>query len=106
MLEKIEKLKKWWVIIIGVLSLLISAFMFCHNLLNKNDEILEMVKSNQQMTLKNTIWNENIPIQERVAACDVYLGLGYNSYTKKECEIIIEISASNGAFNIERNDFK
>ncbi len=106
MLEKLEKLKKWWVLIIGIVTIIISAFMFCHNLLNKNNEILEMVKSNQQMTLKNTIWNENIPIQERVAACDTYLSLGYNSYTKKECEIIIEISAENGDFYIERKDIK
>ena len=39
-------------------------------------------------TLKNTITNENLAIEERLAACDVYVASDYNSATRKKCDII------------------
>lgn len=61
-----------------------------NNINNQLFEIKDIATNNQQMTLKNTIWNEEIPIEDRALACDKYLSLGYNSYTKKKCEKILE----------------
>ena len=44
----------------------------------------------QKSTLRNTIWNENIPSHDRLESCDSYLELGYNSETKKYCEFLLE----------------
>ena len=44
----------------------------------------------QKSTLRNTIWNENIPIHDRLESCDSYLALGYNSETKKYCNKLLE----------------
>lgn len=63
-----------------------------NNINGKLSEIKEISVNNQQMTLRNTIWNENIPTEDRASACDTYLGLGYNSYTKKKCEQILDLA--------------
>lgn len=69
-----------------------TAFAFLHNNLNKYDELLENMRTTQQMSLKSVIWNQDIPVAERTSACDVYLSEGYNSLTKKLCEKILDES--------------
>ena len=64
--------------------------MFAHNSINKYDEMLDTLKTTQQMSLKSVIWNDSIPTTERATACDIYLNAGYNSMTKKECQKILE----------------
>jgi len=54
------------------------------------DGTTDTMKKTQQMALKSIIWNENVPIPERASACDDYLELGYNSYTKEYCSKIVE----------------
>lgn len=49
----------------------------------------EDLKVIQKSTLRNTIWNENIPMHDRLESCDSYLELGYNSETKKYCDILL-----------------
>lgn len=103
MIDKLEKYKK----IITVISFFIggfcSAFLILHGFLNKFDETLATLKTTQQMALKSVIWNEEIPLGERASACDTYLSAGYNSLTKKECEVIIEKGAQEGIFSyVER----
>lgn len=44
----------------------------------------------QKSTLRNTIWNETIPMHDRLESCDSYLKLGYNSETKKYCNDLLE----------------
>ena len=44
----------------------------------------------QKSTLRNTIWNETIPMHDRLESCDSYLKLGYNSETKKYCNKLLE----------------
>ena len=43
----------------------------------------------QKLTLRNTIWNDNIPMHDRLESCDSYLALGYNSETKKYCDVLL-----------------
>ena len=103
MLEKIKKYKEWYLLIVFVIGLIGNLFFTLHSVLNKNDEILETIKTTQQMALKSVIWNEEIPLPERASACDTYLAAGYNSLTKKECEKIIEKGVSDGIFSyVER----
>ena len=92
MLKVLELLKRYWVVITFVVGLFGTAFAFLHNNLNKYDELLETIKTTQQMSLKSVIWNQEIPLAERTSACDVYLDAGYNSLTKKLCEKIINES--------------
>ena len=92
MLKVLELFKRYWVAVVFVVGLFGTAFAFLHNNLNKYDELLETVKTAQQMSLKSVIWNQEIPLAERTSACDVYLNAGYNSLTKKLCEKIINES--------------
>lgn len=49
----------------------------------------EDLKEIQKLTLRNTIWNETIPMHDRMESCDKYIALGYNSETKKYCEDLL-----------------
>ena len=96
--KKISKLKDYWWLLTILGTIITGIWGVSWGFKERNDEILETLKTTQQMALKSVIWNENIPLDERASACDVYLSAGYNSFTKKECEIIIEQGAENGAF--------
>lgn len=98
--NKLKKLAdftlKYWPLV-GIFIAIIGfgyklTFGTIDNINNKLEDIKEISVNNQQMTLRNTIWNENIPTEDRASACDTYLGLGYNSYTKKKCEQILEFA--------------
>lgn len=97
-MEQLKRLKENWAIVISLISILAYAFTFGHRLLNQYNSINKTIETTQQMSLKSVIWNENIPLGERASACDVYLSAGYNSLTKKECEIIIIKASENGLF--------
>lgn len=88
----LEQFKRYWVAIAFVVGLFGTAFAFLHNNLNKYDELLENMRTTQQMSLKSVIWNREIPMTERTSACDVYLAEGYNSMTKRLCEKILDES--------------
>lgn len=96
--KKLESIKSWWLLLAFFIGILISFITGIHNVLNKYDEILGTIKTTQQMSLKSVIWNEKIPLAERASACDVYLNAGYNSLTKKECQVILEKGAEKGIF--------
>lgn len=92
MLTKLEKINKNWKTITVALAAVFAIFMFGHNLLNSYEELIATNKMTLQMALKSIIWNDNIPDVERESACDTYLKNGWNSYTKKECQIILDKS--------------
>lgn len=83
-LEKnIKRLIMWggWLtsIVIGLWSLFGLYFNFKIEL-----------KEIQKLTLRNTIWSENIPMHDRIESCDSYISLGFNSETKKYCEELLK----------------
>lgn len=93
---KIENLKNiYWLIgvVVAILTIIITntwKLSKYHEKIEKSyDEIIITIKTNEQMSLKSIIWNESIPISDRLAACDTYISRGYNSVTKKHCEIAI-----------------
>lgn len=94
---------KYWPLV-GIIGVILGfVFNITFGLYKKIDNQLnnlnQIAVSNQQMTLKNTIWNDNIPTEDRTTACDLYLNLGYNSYTKKYCEKIIDKSVGDDIFS-------
>lgn len=88
-MEKLKKYKELYLLIAFFIGIIWAVFSFYQSYLNNNEEILDTLKTTQQMSLKSVIWNDNIPLGERTSACDVYLSSGYNSLTKKHCEILV-----------------
>lgn len=43
----------------------------------------------RKLTLRNTIWNDTIPMHDRLESCDNYIQLGFNSETKKYCDELL-----------------
>ena len=91
-MEILKKLKENWKIIFSFIIAIWAVFTFYQSYLDTNEEILNRLNTTQQMSLKSVIWNDNIPLGERVSTCDTYLGQGYNSLTKKHCEKILNES--------------
>jgi hypothetical protein len=86
MKEFVEKIKPYTILVGWVITILGSLWMIfgVYDRLNDNLKII------QKSTLRNTIWNENIPMHDRLESCDSYLALGYNSETKKYCNKLLE----------------
>ncbi len=108
-MEKIKKLKEyWWLIttIATIICFLWGFFSIYQGFKTDNEELLKTIKTTQQMALKSVIWNDEIPLAERASACDVYLSAGYNSMTKKECEVIIDKGANQGIFSYVESEVR
>ena len=91
-MEKLKKAKEYYLLLVFFVGLIWTVFKFYQAYLDTNEEIRNRLNTTQQMSLKSVIWNDNIPLGERMTACDTYLGQGYNSLTKKHCEKILKES--------------
>lgn len=69
---------------------IVSAILFLWTIFGYYYGTRDELKLIQKMTLRNTIWNENIPMGDRLESCDHYLELGFNSQTKKYCNKLLE----------------
>lgn len=81
--KKIKLLITWGGWIVAIVVFLWTVFGYITG-------IKEDMKIIQKSTLRNTIWNDNIPMHDRLESCDNYLKLGYNSETKKFCNRLLE----------------
>lgn len=97
-MEILKKIKENWKILSGFILSIWAVFSFYQTYLDNNKEISNTLKTTQQMSLKSVIWNDNIPLGERVSACDTYLSAGYNSLTKKHCEKLVNESVAINTF--------
>ncbi len=86
MKEFVEKIKPYTILVGWVITILGSLWM----IFGVYDRLNDNLKVIQKSTLRNTIWNENIPMHDRLESCDSYLALGYNSETKKYCNKLLE----------------
>ncbi len=86
MKELTEKIKPYTLMIGWVISIIGFLWM----IFNAYNKLAEDLKIIQKSTLRNTIWNETIPMHDRLESCDSYLKLGYNSETKKYCNKLLE----------------
>ena len=75
--------KELILIIAGIINLIITVYKFWDN----NSKQLELI---QKTTLRTMIWSDDIPMHDRLEACDSYLALGYNSETKRYCEKLLD----------------
>lgn len=82
LLDKLKIYKEIIVMFVAIITFIIT----CYKLYDSNVEQLELI---QKTTLRTMIWSEDIPIHDRLEACDSYIALGYNSETKKYCEILL-----------------
>lgn len=82
-IEKIDMYKKIIGYVVSVIGILWLAFTFYNNSMITLNNI-------QKTTLRTMIWSQGIPLSDKLEACDSYLGLGYNSETKRYCEELIE----------------
>lgn len=69
--------------IVAGITIIWSAFGYYY----KFEENMKVI---QKASLRNTIWNVNIPLHDRLESCDSYLELGYNSETKKYCNQLLD----------------
>lgn len=81
--NKVKLLITWGGWIVAVILFIWTVFSIYYKF-NENLKII------QKSTLRNTIWNENIPMHDRLESCDSYVKLGYNSETKKYCNELLE----------------
>lgn len=86
---KVDKLEKNIKKIIMWGGWFLSIVIALWNTFSYYNKISEELKVIQKSTLRNTIWNENIPMHDRIESCDSYISLGYNSETKKYCDILL-----------------
>lgn len=86
MKEFVEKIKPYTIFLGWIITTLGFLWMIFSTYYKLNDNLKVIQKS----TLRNTIWNENIPMHDRLESCDSYLALGYNSETKKYCNKLLE----------------
>ena len=82
----VERIKPYETIIKWIISIICFIWMI-FVIYFKFDNNLKII---QKSTLRNTIWNENIPMHDRLESCDSYLELGYNSETKRYCNKLLE----------------
>ena len=80
--KNIKRLIMWGGWLVSIVVGLWSLFGLYYN-------FREDLKEIQKLTLRNTIWNENIPMHDRIESCDLYIELGYNSETKKYCDELL-----------------
>lgn len=88
-MKKIVENLKGWQFLIGILITLTGSLWALFGFVYSFNANLKVI---QKSTLRNTIWNENIPMHDRLESCDSYLKLGYNSETKKFCNKLLERS--------------
>ena len=86
MKEFVEKIKPYTILIGWVITIIGSLWM----IFGVYDRLNDNLKVIQKSTLRNTIWNETVPMHDRLESCDSYLKLGYNSETKKYCNKLLE----------------
>lgn len=86
-MKKLVEQIKLWEFIVGMLCSVVGVIWFVFATFNSFMDELKLI---QKMTLRNTIWNENIPMGDRLESCDHYLELGFNSQTKKYCNELLE----------------
>ena len=75
---------------ISFILVLVSFISLLWGFFNTYNKTITTLNKTQQIALKSLIWNESVPLIERIEMCDEYVSLGYNSYTKKYCESILK----------------
>lgn len=86
-MKKLMENIKMYQYLLTIVVAILGSIWFVYSTYTSFNENLKII---QKSTLRNTIWNENIPMHDRLESCDSYLKLGYNSETKKYCNKLLE----------------
>ena len=89
-MKHIEKYMKTIILISSftiALGVLLTQY---NNFMNKFDKIQYSIEVVNKTSLKSVIWNDGVPIVDRLGACDTYLDLNFNSYTSNHCERLLK----------------
>ena len=89
-MKEINKLTKNVQLLIKWGGWIIAIIVIVWNVFGQYTKFENDLKIIQKSTLRNTIWNETIPMHDRLESYDSYLKLGYNSETKKYCNQLLE----------------
>lgn len=92
MKNKIKDLElhlKLIITIVGIISIIWTVFNGYNAILGRFDNMDNRIARAEQTALKSIIWNEKIPLVERVHSCDEYINLKFDSYTKDYCKKIL-----------------
>lgn len=95
----IKKLKDYKFIFSILSSFFIGLVVGLWTIFNLYIEFTHKLEVIQKSTLRNTIWNENIPMHDRIESCDSYIASNYNSETKKYCNKLLERDDENEYYN-------
>jgi hypothetical protein len=88
-LEYVKKHAQALIAIAGLVSLIASIFLGTYGIMRRIEQVDEDIRTSTQYALKAIIWSSSIPKVERVSACDKYIQMGFNSFTKRYCESLM-----------------
>lgn len=86
-MKKLVEQIKMWEFLVGIIATVLVTVWAVFSVFHSFMDELKLI---QKMTLRNTIWNESIPMHDRLESCDHYIELGFNSETKKYCNDLLE----------------
>lgn len=66
-----------------------KTFSMCHNILNKLEDFEESTKRNEMHIMKLGLFNEGLPLVDRIQCGKRYLELGGNGTGKIQYEILV-----------------
>ena len=67
-----------------------KTFSMCHNILNKMEEFDESSKRNEMHIMKLALFNEGLPLVDRIQCGKRYLELGGNGTGKIQYELLVK----------------
>lgn len=67
-----------------------KTFSMCHNILNKMEEFDETAKRNEMHIMKLGLFNEGLPLVDRIQCGKRYMELGGNGTGKIQYEILVK----------------
>lgn len=67
-----------------------KTFSMCHNILNKMEEFEESSKRNEMHIMKLALFNEGLPLVDRIQCGKRYLELGGNGTGKIQYELLVK----------------
>ena len=83
LLEKLKMTKELLTIIAFFIGIIIAGYVLLMSISTRLSAI-------EKTTLRTMIWSQGVPKKDKLESCDEYVKKGYNSETKKYCEILLE----------------
>ena len=76
--------------VVVIVGTCLKTFSMCHNILNKLEDFEETSKRNEMHIMKLGLFNEGLPLVDRIQCGKRYLELGGNGTGKIQYEILVK----------------